>query len=78
MIGPSGAVLAIPLTLLTKALLLDVDPSTQWISGLTLRRARTTRGPRRRRNPQREPAGGPGSATSSGDAQKPSLTAPQP
>ena len=33
-IGPLGAVLAIPLTLLTKALLLDVDPRTRWISTL--------------------------------------------
>jgi AI-2 transport protein TqsA len=33
-IGPLGAVLAIPLTLLAKALLLDVDPATRWISGL--------------------------------------------
>jgi AI-2 transport protein TqsA len=33
-IGPLGAVLAIPLTLLTKALLLDVDPNTRWISSL--------------------------------------------
>ncbi len=33
-IGPLGAVLAIPLTLLTKALLLDVDPNTRWISEL--------------------------------------------
>jgi AI-2 transport protein TqsA len=33
-IGPLGAVLAIPLTLLSKALLLDVDPRTQWISAL--------------------------------------------
>jgi AI-2 transport protein TqsA len=33
-IGPLGAVLAIPLTLLTKALLLDVDPQTRWISEL--------------------------------------------
>jgi predicted PurR-regulated permease PerM len=33
-IGPIGAVLAIPLTLLTKALLLDVDPNTRWISNL--------------------------------------------
>ena len=31
-IGPLGAVLAIPLTLLTKALLLDIDPNTRWIS----------------------------------------------
>ena len=33
-IGPMGAVLAIPLTLLTKALLLDVDPNTRWMSSL--------------------------------------------
>ncbi|MFE3320481.1 AI-2E family transporter [Nocardia sp. NPDC059195] len=29
-LGPLGAVLAIPLTLLVKALLLDIDPSTRW------------------------------------------------
>ena len=34
MIGAMGAILAVPLTLLTKALLLDVDPSTRWMSGL--------------------------------------------
>jgi AI-2 transport protein TqsA len=33
-IGAMGAVLAVPLTLLTKALLLDVDPDTRWISSL--------------------------------------------
>src|SRR6476661_6798206 len=33
-IGPLGAILAIPLTLLAKALLLDVDPDTRWISRL--------------------------------------------
>ena len=33
-IGPIGAILAIPLTLLVKALLLDVDPNTRWISSL--------------------------------------------
>jgi predicted PurR-regulated permease PerM len=33
-IGPLGALLAIPLTLLAKALLLDVDPSTRWMSHL--------------------------------------------
>jgi predicted PurR-regulated permease PerM len=33
-LGPLGAVLAIPLTLLVKALLLDVDPSTRWLGGL--------------------------------------------
>ncbi|WIX76840.1 AI-2E family transporter [Amycolatopsis carbonis] len=33
-VGPIGAILAIPLTLLTKALLLDMDPKTRWISSL--------------------------------------------
>jgi AI-2 transport protein TqsA len=33
-LGPLGAVLAIPLSLLVKALLLDVDPSTRWLGGL--------------------------------------------
>jgi predicted PurR-regulated permease PerM len=31
-IGPLGALLAIPLTLLTKALLIDVDPATRWVN----------------------------------------------
>ena len=34
MIGPIGAILAIPMTLLTKGLLLDVDPTTRWMSSL--------------------------------------------
>ena len=33
-IGPLGAVLAVPLTLLTKGLLVDIDPGTRWIAGL--------------------------------------------
>ncbi|MGE5764760.1 MAG: AI-2E family transporter [Mycobacterium leprae] len=33
-IGPLGALLAIPLTLLTKALLVDIDPATRWLSSL--------------------------------------------
>ena len=33
-LGPVGAVLAIPLTLLAKALLVDVDPRARWIGGL--------------------------------------------
>jgi predicted PurR-regulated permease PerM len=33
-IGPLGALLAIPLTLLTKALLLDIDPHTRWMTSL--------------------------------------------
>jgi AI-2 transport protein TqsA len=31
-IGPLGAILAIPLTLLVKALLVDSDPETRWAS----------------------------------------------
>jgi AI-2 transport protein TqsA len=33
-LGPLGALLAIPLTLLTKGLLIDVDPSTRWLNRL--------------------------------------------
>jgi predicted PurR-regulated permease PerM len=33
-IGPLGALLAIPLSLLLKAVLIDIDPSSQWIGGL--------------------------------------------
>ena len=33
-IGPLGAILAVPLTLLAKALLVDVDPSTRWLATL--------------------------------------------
>ncbi len=33
-LGPLGAVLAIPLSLFVKALLLDADPSTRWLTGL--------------------------------------------
>jgi len=33
-LGPLGALLAIPLTLLAKGLLVDIDPTTQWIGSL--------------------------------------------
>jgi AI-2 transport protein TqsA len=33
-IGPIGAILAVPLTLLVKSLVLDVDPNTRWMSSL--------------------------------------------
>ena len=45
-IGPIGALLAVPLTLLAKALLLDADPTTRWISAR--RRPSAARGPGRR------------------------------
>jgi len=33
-LGPLGAVLAVPLTLLVKALMVDVDPGARWVAGL--------------------------------------------
>ncbi|WP_250885341.1 AI-2E family transporter [Rhodococcus erythropolis] len=33
-LGPLGAILAIPLTLMAKALLIDIDPSTRWMDVL--------------------------------------------
>jgi len=33
-LGPLGALLAIPLTLLARALLVDIDPSTRWVDSL--------------------------------------------
>jgi AI-2 transport protein TqsA len=30
-IGPLGALLAVPLSLLTKALLVDADPASRWL-----------------------------------------------
>jgi predicted PurR-regulated permease PerM len=33
-LGPLGALLAVPLTLLAKALLIDIDPTTTWASPL--------------------------------------------
>jgi hypothetical protein len=33
-IGPLGAILAIPLSVLTKAVLLDMDPGARWLSVL--------------------------------------------
>ena len=52
LLGPLGALLAIPLTLLLKALLVDVDPSARWATALLgslAREPRTPHGPRRRR-----------------------------
>ena len=33
-IGPLGALLAVPLTLVVKVLLVDIDPTTQWAAPL--------------------------------------------
>ena len=61
--GALGALLAIPLTLLTKALLIDIDPNTRWVNALIMSgrpgqheseppSAGTSRSPRR---PKRRP-----------------------
>jgi AI-2 transport protein TqsA len=34
LLGPLGAILAIPLTLLAKALLVDIDPKARWADAL--------------------------------------------
>ena len=52
-LGPLGALLAIPLSLLTKGLLVDIDPSARWIDSL-ISAGRTDA----RRRPARPPATG--------------------
>ena len=53
LIGPLGALLAIPLTLLVKALLVDVDPAARWASALVGSLAAEPRPPRRGRGARR-------------------------
>jgi AI-2 transport protein TqsA len=43
LLGPLGALLAIPLTLLAKALLVDVDPTARWVTALAGSLAREPR-----------------------------------
>jgi AI-2 transport protein TqsA len=64
-IGPLGALLAIPLTLLTKALLLDIDPHTRWMTSLVTMGAPDDprpEAPTRRGPPVAEPVRGTPSA----------------
>jgi AI-2 transport protein TqsA len=57
LLGPIGALLAIPLTLLMKALLVDVDPTARWASALAGSLERPPREPRRKRHaPPETPA----------------------
>jgi predicted PurR-regulated permease PerM len=49
LLGPLGALLAIPLTLLVKALLVDVDPAARWATALAGSLASPPREPRRHR-----------------------------
>jgi AI-2 transport protein TqsA len=53
LLGPIGALLAIPLTLLAKALLVDVDPTARWaiaLAGSLERPPRPSRGHQRRKH----------------------------
>ena len=55
LLGPLGALLAIPLTLLFKALLVDVDPSARWANALAGSLERTPRPPREHRRRRHAP-----------------------
>ena len=56
LLGPIGALLAIPMTLLMKALLVDVDPTAKWANALAGSLERPAREPRRPRHaPAEEP-----------------------
>jgi predicted PurR-regulated permease PerM len=56
LIGPIGAILAIPLTLLAKALLVDVDPTARWATALAGNLAPEPKAPRTPRRKHRVPA----------------------
>jgi AI-2 transport protein TqsA len=57
-LGPLGALLAIPLTLLTKAVFVDIDPATRWIDALiTSKVVDPDEQPANRAKPQQAPAG---------------------
>lgn len=57
LLGPIGALLAIPLTLLFKALLVDVDPSARWVNALAGSLVRPPREPRSKKHARPAPAG---------------------
>ena len=64
LLGPLGALLAIPLTLLVKALLVDVDPAARWATALAGSLASEPREPRRHRTVDKDaPAAATADAT---------------
>jgi AI-2 transport protein TqsA len=67
LLGPIGALLAIPLTLLVKALLVDVDPSARWANALAGSLERQPRPPREHRR-RHAPAGDLAAARAGGPA----------
>ena len=70
LLGPLGALLAIPLTLLAKALLVDVDPTARWVTALA---GNLTPEPRAPREPRRNRRGrtGVGAARDASQAAEP-------
>jgi len=70
LLGPLGALLAIPLTLLIKALLVDIDPTARWAIALAGSLAPEPHPPRRtRRSAGTQVAVTPGPTTGSPDAE---------
>ena len=65
LIGPLGAILAIPLTLLSKALLVDVDPQARWADALLRASATGSDQVVAGEKPRRRRPGRPGAATDS-------------
>jgi AI-2 transport protein TqsA len=63
LLGPLGALLAIPLTLLIKALLVDVDPTAGWAIALAGSLAPEQREPRRNRRARAAVPGGAAATT---------------
>jgi predicted PurR-regulated permease PerM len=59
LLGPLGALLAIPLTLLVKALLVDVDPTARWATALAGSLAPEPRRPRNGRRARAAPGASP-------------------
>ena len=62
LLGPLGALLAIPLTLLFKALLVDVDPTARWANALAGSLERPPRPPREHRRRRQTPSADPAPA----------------
>jgi predicted PurR-regulated permease PerM len=74
LLGPLGALLAIPLTLLVKALLVDVDPSAGWATALVGSLSPEPKAPREPRHGRRVRADAAGDTT--GDTTTAPATAP--
>ncbi|MGC5256550.1 AI-2E family transporter [Gordonia sp. DT218] len=65
-IGPLGAILAVPLTLMSKALLIDIDPSTRWVDVLLASSAPKDQPRPAEASPEPDPPDEPGAPDGSG------------